>query len=195
MSITVAKREDARIVKTRAKLFSAFSELLSEKTFEEITVNEICERAEVRRATFYKHFRDKYDFLAVLTENFVRQFSDQASRLDKETCRVDYHVNFVRELVHFILDNESAITLIIKSNMQTTLINIIVNQIYENSYEWLNISVKNGAKLAASTETVATMLSGGIATILIKWFTSDRSISPSELTGEIENVIRVMFKE
>ena len=37
--------------------------LLSEKSFEEISVGELCERAQYPRATFYNYFDDKYDLL------------------------------------------------------------------------------------------------------------------------------------
>lgn len=37
--------------------------LLSEKTFEEITVGELCRRANYPRATFYNYFDDKFDLL------------------------------------------------------------------------------------------------------------------------------------
>lgn len=37
--------------------------LLSERSFEEITVGELCERAQYPRATFYNYFDDKYDLL------------------------------------------------------------------------------------------------------------------------------------
>ncbi len=38
-------------------------ELLSTKPFEEITVNELCEKSNYPRATFYNYFDDKYDLL------------------------------------------------------------------------------------------------------------------------------------
>ena len=37
--------------------------LLSEKSFEELTVGELCEQAQYPRATFYNYFDDKYDLL------------------------------------------------------------------------------------------------------------------------------------
>ena len=187
------KREDARIIKTRGKLFGAFTSLLSEKPFEEITINEICDTAGVRRATFYKHFRDKYDFLAVLVEHFIDDFKTTSGPIDKSNSGADYHVAFARELIHYLLDNEDAVKLLIKSNMRTTLIDIVVKQIYTKSYDWLVISTNCGATLVADTETVATMLAGGVATVIIKWFASDRTTSPSELTAEIEKIIRAMF--
>ena len=53
---------DRRQRKTREAIFNAFTELLSKKNFEQITVGEIIDRADVGRATFYSHFATK-DFL------------------------------------------------------------------------------------------------------------------------------------
>ena len=53
---------DRRQRKTREAIFKAFTELLSKKNFNNITVGEIIEKADVGRATFYAHFETK-DFL------------------------------------------------------------------------------------------------------------------------------------
>jgi AcrR family transcriptional regulator len=53
---------DRRQKKTREAIFNAFSELLSKKHYNQITVGEIIELADVGRATFYAHFETK-DFL------------------------------------------------------------------------------------------------------------------------------------
>ena len=53
---------DRRQRKTREAIFSAFTELLSKKDFNQITVGEIIEKADIGRATFYAHFETK-DFL------------------------------------------------------------------------------------------------------------------------------------
>ena len=53
---------DRRQKKTREAIFRAFTELLSKKHYNQITVGEIIEKADVGRATFYAHFETK-DFL------------------------------------------------------------------------------------------------------------------------------------
>ena len=54
---------DPRVKRTRQLLQRAFRELLTEKSFDGVTVRDIAERAEVNRATFYAHFEDKYELL------------------------------------------------------------------------------------------------------------------------------------
>lgn len=52
---------DRRAMKTRKAIFEALAELLCEKEFRQITVQELSDRADVHRVTIYKHFMDIYD--------------------------------------------------------------------------------------------------------------------------------------
>ena len=55
------KKTDRRTLKTRRAIWDAFAELLSEKELQKITVQEIADKADVNRVTFYKHYLDVYD--------------------------------------------------------------------------------------------------------------------------------------
>jgi AcrR family transcriptional regulator len=57
------KKQDPRVRRTRQWLHQALLELMREKNFEAITVQDIAERADVNRGTFYAHFVDKYALL------------------------------------------------------------------------------------------------------------------------------------
>ena len=54
---------DPRVKRTRRLILQSFSELLAEKGFESISVQDVTDKAEINRATFYKHFVDKYKLL------------------------------------------------------------------------------------------------------------------------------------
>jgi AcrR family transcriptional regulator len=54
---------DRRIIKSKEAINKAFLELFSEKELEQITINDISERANVNRGTVYLHYSDKYDLL------------------------------------------------------------------------------------------------------------------------------------
>ena len=56
-------KTDKRVKRTYDNLFNALISLLSQKSFDEISISEICDAAEIHRATFYKHFSNKQEFL------------------------------------------------------------------------------------------------------------------------------------
>jgi AcrR family transcriptional regulator len=54
---------DPRVKRTRALILEAFEGLLAEKNFESVSVQDVTDRAQINRATFYAHFEDKYKLL------------------------------------------------------------------------------------------------------------------------------------
>ena len=188
-------KEDARVKKTKDKLFFAFKELLSVHQFEEITIQEICAKAEIRRATFYKHFTDKYDFLAAMTHAIIQRFDARMSRSKLSNYPIEYHIEYEKRLIRFLVDNEDIVHLIFKSNMMPTLVAIIVHEHHKILIERINHSVENGERLVAPVSSVATMLAGGIGNVIITWFKDGKPISEEALANEIECLVRAMFSK
>src|SRR5436190_23771191 len=56
-----AKQDDRRVQRTKQTLYRTLMTLVAEKAFDKITVQEILERANVGRTTFYAHFQSKED--------------------------------------------------------------------------------------------------------------------------------------
>lgn len=54
---------DPRIIRTRGLILKSFDSLLAEKNFESVSVQDITDKAQINRATFYAHFQDKYALL------------------------------------------------------------------------------------------------------------------------------------
>jgi AcrR family transcriptional regulator len=84
MAATVENAElDPRVKRTRQLLKDALEKLLSEKQFEEISVQDIAEAASINRATFYDHYTDKFALLECMVAG---QFQEL---LDKRQIRFD----------------------------------------------------------------------------------------------------------
>ena len=79
-------RMDRRVRRTRDRLGDALVQLIHEKPFDAITVEEVLARADVSRSTFYEHFRDKQDLLLSDADEF---FAWMASRLERDGERSD----------------------------------------------------------------------------------------------------------
>ena len=59
-------RPDRRVSRTRRALKEALTDLILEKGYEAVTVQDIIDRADVGRSTFYSHFLDKDDLLMAI---------------------------------------------------------------------------------------------------------------------------------
>lgn len=64
-------RVDRRITKSKRALRSALIDLMEERGFDAVSVNDLCARADLNRGTFYNHFRDKEDLLSTLEDEVM----------------------------------------------------------------------------------------------------------------------------
>jgi AcrR family transcriptional regulator len=71
------KKEDRRIQRTRQLLLQALFSLIEEKGFDVVTVQDIIDRANVGRSTFYTHFVDKEDLLVQAMDPFSAQLKER----------------------------------------------------------------------------------------------------------------------
>ena len=110
---------DRRIVRTRRMLRDALMALIAERGFDSISVQDITERADLRRATFYLHYKSKEELLlATLAELFegVRQQLEAlppqpalGGKTNLEMFRVIYrHIADYRALYRAILEGQGS---------------------------------------------------------------------------------------
>jgi AcrR family transcriptional regulator len=71
-----SNKSDRRTNRTRRSLSRAMVDLIKEKRFDDITVQNVIDRADVSRSTFYSHFRDKEDLFQKDWERFLQGLAD-----------------------------------------------------------------------------------------------------------------------
>ena len=123
---------DLRIKKTYRALFDAFTELLEEHRFEDLTVAMLCDRALIRRTTFYKHFRDKNDYFAFYIDELMSGLPQKRADADgaegAEDVRALRHEVFA-DAMDLILAHEQLMDNILASSMSGMLTNVICDRI------------------------------------------------------------------
>jgi AcrR family transcriptional regulator len=95
---------DRRILRTRDTLGDALVALMHEKNFDEITVQDVLDRARVGRSTFYVHYRDKNDLFLSDVEDFLEGCSTALKRQDASSRRllpVQEFFTHIREVREF----------------------------------------------------------------------------------------------
>jgi AcrR family transcriptional regulator len=77
-------REDRRVRRTRRLLREALLELVAEKGYDRVTVQNVIDRADVSRATFYAHFRDKDALLVSGLDDLEEDLRDATAAVVEE---------------------------------------------------------------------------------------------------------------
>ena len=75
-------KSDARVRYTKAALKAALLTLMEQKPIKSITVKELCEAAQLNRATFYTHYQDCFDLLEQIEDELVADVAASLQHLD-----------------------------------------------------------------------------------------------------------------
>lgn len=184
------KKQDLRITKTYNALFNALGALLKEKKLEEITVNELCSLAMVRRATFYKHFPDKYAFFAFM----VREIQDSYIYRAEESFRADdpcaYYIGVISSVFDFAEKNaEYFDSFTVSGTAGSILASLcsdkpaaaIVRHLKEDT-----ISLR----LQVSPELLAQIFSGALFQSAKWWYFHRDQVEKEEVVNQLSTLVR-----
>src|SRR5262245_28174814 len=98
---------DRRVKKTLQLLQNALVELISEKGYDDVTIQDILDRADVGRSTFYAHFENKDQLLHYILLRLREVFEDRNKQLiERRTNLLDNSSpNLPFKLLLFVEDN------------------------------------------------------------------------------------------
>ena len=127
---------DPRVKRTRNLILSAFETLLTEKGFESISVQDVTDKAEINRATFYAHFPDKY----ALLDYFITQMFMQ--EVDKRTLNACHYTHdnlriLIFAVIEFLARTHSECAQP-HQQFESLIEGTIKKQVYELLAHWLD---------------------------------------------------------
>jgi len=78
-------KTDRRVQRTRHLLCQAMIDLILEQGYDAVSIQDITDRADVGRATFYLHYKDKEDLLLEVMESIVNAFEKRFEQIPPES--------------------------------------------------------------------------------------------------------------
>ena len=101
-------QNDKRVRKTQENIRKSFIALLKEKKFADITIQDIANRAQISRSTFYDHYSDKYLLLDTLYRETVQRFQQMAEIYFAERTHEDKK-KMAREALDYVIGDAELI--------------------------------------------------------------------------------------
>lgn len=172
------KKIDVRVKRTYEQLTVAMIELLAKKSFDDLTVLEICNRAKVHRATFYKHFIDKHDFLNCCFKMKLAELdlgkSDKEFSIERmnENC-----MKMIEKVLTFVADNKEFVTCVSTDHFSPSFTNSLSDAIAEFIIEQIKAKANFSDKLGYNLQLMAHYYAGAIVGLAHWWSTSENVCS------------------
>lgn len=163
-SVAPAKT-DRRSRRTREVLGDALVGLMHEKPFQKIKVNEVLDRAEVGRSTFYSHYRDKEDLFLSDVDDFWETVSMKLSRNAEASRRVAP----VRELFEHVGQAREFYAALVKSEKVHDVMDLGMGH-FARGIEQRFRELQSAEELSsAPCQAVAHSLAGALFSMLLWW--------------------------
>ena len=169
---------DPRVIRTRQMLDQAFLELLAEKGFDAISVQDVTARAGVNRATFYAHFQDKF---ALLDYSIRESFREEIKTRLLESCH--FSMDNLRHLIVAVCEftrNLSSHCVPAQRQFEPLVEDQIKGQLYELILMWLKQTEQ-----VNSPEMSATAASWAIYGLAMQWNREKKNQSAESFADEV----------
>ncbi len=182
------KKEDLRIMRTHKLLCDAMFALLETQSFDDISVVNICEKAMVHRATFYKHFKDKYEFIEFVTKEKLHDFYEQSKQYADFSDKEKLYSAIIDNVLTFIVENKQMLKIAAGSS-NSNFFDSLQRIICEELTDFLLSSQKNGETYRAPIDIYAKFLTGGFIAIVRWWLANDTGYTRDDMANHIENLL------
>lgn len=175
-------KTDARVRYTRMVIRQNFFQLLKEKPVSKITVKELCERCEINRATFYKHYQDPFDLLEKIEEEMLSHLQETLAQQEYQNIKALY-----TDVLTQLKENREQYENIGSSNGDSGLSGRIFMFCYNQAFPLFAKHFSNLSQLQQNM--LYYFISQGCGGAMQYWMEHGMQESPEEIAAFIEEII------
>jgi AcrR family transcriptional regulator len=173
------EEKDRRVRRTRQLLHQALMSLILEKPYHAISVQDILDRADVGRSTFYAHFQDKDNLFRY---GFERMLDALAQHIDAhEQEATDSHYFPSLALFQHVQENQQLFKALIGGQGIELLLKHGQNALSQRIENHLERHVREGREVSIPLPVLSYYLAGSLITLLKWWLDNRMSYTPERM--------------
>ncbi len=180
--------EDLRVRRTHKLLWEALMTELAQRSFEEITVKELCERAMVHRSTFYKHYEDKY----ALLEQGMRQMYDalvaEVTHAPPRAFSVDHPPPYFVRVFEHVAEHQHFYKLMLCGEGIGQFQKLVKDYIAEQALSKVRELLPANQHVAFPPAMQVQFFAGAFLSLLGWWLENDMPLSPHQMAQYLLSV-------
>lgn len=178
------KKLDRRQRRTRLMLSEALLSLIQEKAFSEITIQEITDRADLNRATFYLHYGTKEE---LLVDSLERQFDLLVQEIRESRDFMSFWEGDVVAFRH-VYENRTLFKALFNDISAGYIAFRIIDYIAEFSAQEMLEHLPPDYESPIPIEIISRHVAGSLFSLLIWWLRNDFPKTPEEMAGYIQEM-------
>lgn len=110
-------RTEKRVAKTKLKLLSAALEVFSEYGVDATTIDDITQRADLGKGTFYRHFSDKAEIMSCLVEQAIKKLINELQKLEPAATIEEALEYIINVHYRFFLEHQEEFVLLFQGRL------------------------------------------------------------------------------
>lgn len=182
------KKDDRRVLKTKRALINGLSELLAKKDIHQITIQELVDKVDIHRSTFYSHYQDIYDLYEQLECSVINDLGAILTSHNAEPS-----LSFYSFIFQYIIENKQICCMLFGEKRDGRFLSKLNLLIEKKCLEiWLN--EWNYEKKTKELEYYVHYHVQGCMAMISMWVQSDFTFSMDELIKNIAELDRHIEK-
>ena len=177
---------DLRIIKTKRNIYNALLDLMREKSFEEIKVSDICDKALVNRSTFYAHFEDKYELLSNLIQDMKNELSNELKKNKNINSTKEYYIEMMKLFLNHIEEKKDSYIAMAINNKNSILSDIIYDAIDHDIIYNLDKFDNNNT---IPNNIIAKFYLGAVVNVALYWINNINKYSKEDMINYLSILI------
>lgn len=175
------KKDEKHPASLRSKqwITDSLLQLMEKKKYEDITITNICNHAQLARRTFYRHFESKEEVIDKLVERVVQEFIDcmqGTSLLDFRTYITTYYRFWHEHMQLLLLLNKDS------------LLDVLAIEYIKRFSEVLYLNTKDMD--SSNLNLIWAFCSGGLWSLLVYWITVDSTKTADEISDTLFSYVQ-----
>lgn len=186
MKSNAKQKPDRRVRRTKELLSRALFSLLETKNYQDISVKELCEAADINRGTFYLHYKDIYDMVEQIERNILSQFEELISKY--ASISLDANPNpLIYDIFQFAMDNHTLFAALLGKNGDISFL-LKIKKLFRERLMELYASTFPQEELTRF-EYFYHFAAAGCIGLIEHWLLSETPESPEEMAALTNDII------
>jgi len=187
----MARRMDRRVQRTRKLLRESLMALILEEGYDAISIQDITDKANLGRATFYLHFKDKDELLLDVMDQLMADFLDQVPQVSEAQWRLE-DSKAIAKLFDFAADHYDLYRILIFGSGGITASRQLHRSVANNIKTCIQKDIEDrGANPVLPPEFIANHFAGSLLSTIYWWLDNDLPYSVEEMATMFQNVNRM----